>query len=75
MVRKVISKNETTAMIDCLLIDSSKIEALLGITIDHELKCNDQVNNGKKQEKNLMHLPVSTFYVCLPKTNYHEAIY
>ena len=45
-------------MIDCLLIDSSKIEALLGITIDHELKCNDQVNNGKKQGKNLMHLPV-----------------
>ena len=62
-------------MIDCLLIDSSKIEALLVITIAHELKCNDQVNYGKKQEKNLMHLPYSTLYVCLQKTNYHKAIY
>ena len=34
----------TTAMIDGLLIDSSKTEVLLGITIDHELKFDDHVN-------------------------------
>ena len=34
----------TTAMIDGLPIDSSKAEVLLGITIDHELKFDDQVN-------------------------------
>ena len=32
-------------MIDSLLIDSSKIELLLGITIDHELKFDDHVNH------------------------------
>ena len=34
-----------TAMIDCLSIDSSKIEILLGITIDHELKFDNHVNH------------------------------
>ena len=33
-----------TAMIDGLTIDSSKAEALLGITIDHELKFNNHIN-------------------------------
>ena len=35
----------TTAMINGLPTDSSKTEALLGITIDHELKFNDYVNH------------------------------
>ena len=35
----------TTAMIDGFPIDSSKIEVLLGITIDHELKFDDHVNH------------------------------
>ena len=35
----------TTAMIDGLPIDSSKTEALPGITIDHELKFDDHVNH------------------------------
>ena len=35
----------TTAMIDGLPIDSSKTEVLLGITIDHELKFDNHVNN------------------------------
>ena len=34
-----------TAMIDCLPIDSSKTEILLGITIDHELKFDKHVNH------------------------------
>ena len=34
----------TTAMIDGLIIDSSKTEVLLGITVDHELKFDDHVN-------------------------------
>ena len=34
----------TSAVIDGLPIDSSKIEVLLGITIDHELKFDDHVN-------------------------------
>ena len=33
------------AMIDCLPIDSSKTEILLGITIDHELKFDKHVNH------------------------------
>ena len=33
-----------TAMTDGLPIDSSKIEILLGITIDHELRSDDHVN-------------------------------
>ena len=39
----------TTAVIDGLLIDSSKTEVLLGITIDHELKFDDHVIYAKKQ--------------------------
>ena len=36
-------------MIDGLPIDSSKTEVLLGITIDHELKFDDHVNNLSKK--------------------------
>ena len=42
---KMSCAEETTAMIDGLLIDSSKTEVLLGITIDHELKFENHVNN------------------------------
>ena len=36
-------------MIDGLPIDSSETEVLPGIKIDHELKCDNHVNNlGKK---------------------------
>ena len=34
----------TTAVVDGFPIDSSKTEVLLGITINHELKCDDHVN-------------------------------
>ena len=39
----------TTAVIDVLPIDSSEIEVLLGITIDHELKFDDHVNYSCKK--------------------------
>ena len=44
-IHLIISCTEaTTAMIDGLPIDSSKIQVLLGITIYHELKFDDHVN-------------------------------
>ena len=46
----------TTAMIDGLLIDSSKTEVLLGITIDHELTFDDHVDHLCKKAKNLKNL-------------------
>ena len=42
---KMSCAEATTAMIDGLPIDSSKTEVLLGITIDHELKFENHVNN------------------------------
>ena len=46
----IISCAEATiAMIDGLPIDSSKTEVLLGITIDHELKFDNHVNNLRKK--------------------------
>ena len=46
----IISCAEATiAVIDGLPIDSSKTEVLLGITIDHELKFDNHVNNLRKK--------------------------